>query len=398
MKSWIKQPNRYDILCGKGKECNGSEGSQRYRLVIDSFREKYASAATRHQKCAITLQIYDLLAKTASRFLKYNDKMGAWEELPFMTARDKIGHALRFANRKSSKKGSQMSAAAAAAAAADLELPMTCSSISPMTNGSMISTTSTSMIPLQGQNEPQGRRNTLDVTTLMSQARTLAAQRQARQITPRKTNGDAKKTDDSMQSQHHGHALGQLSLRNLLNGRTPSVNQIQPQQFLSQSLAGVAGLLQNDTNSKRVDGGGSSSSSCGKPQERSPMLAPVAPASATLEEEVTSTPPISTDQSNTTKKDDDRLEQARQYLRLAFNSQSSSSTSSKHDKNGSMAQKVPAVVGWSTGKPAQQGENRQSASSSLILDPQLHDADDDGNDSIGTIEGCDWEEEGLIMY
>lgn len=91
---------RYDILCGKGKECNSAEGSQRYRLVIDSYRQKYALASTRHKKCAITLEIYDLLAKTHSRFLKYNEKMKAWEELPFMQARDKIGHALRFANRR----------------------------------------------------------------------------------------------------------------------------------------------------------------------------------------------------------------------------------------------------------------------------------------------------------
>ena len=43
----IKTPNRYDILCGQGKECNNSEGSQRYRLVIDSYRQRYAMALTR---------------------------------------------------------------------------------------------------------------------------------------------------------------------------------------------------------------------------------------------------------------------------------------------------------------------------------------------------------------
>jgi hypothetical protein len=62
----------------------------------------------------ITKEIYDVLSQN-SRFLKLNDQERLWEEITPLQARDKIGHALRFANhhtvtnakgstKKSSKK------------------------------------------------------------------------------------------------------------------------------------------------------------------------------------------------------------------------------------------------------------------------------------------------------
>lgn len=99
-KYFIRTPTDNDILCGKGKECNTSPGSQRYRRVIDSYRRRYANALTRHDKMEITLEIYELLRKTNSRFLKHNKSEKAWEEISFLVARDKIGHALRFQNRQ----------------------------------------------------------------------------------------------------------------------------------------------------------------------------------------------------------------------------------------------------------------------------------------------------------
>lgn len=89
-----------DILCGKGKECNAFPGTQRYRQIIDSFLHQYAKALTRHSKMDLTRKIYEVLAMTGSRFLKYNRSEKAWQEVSFLIARDKIGHALRFQYRK----------------------------------------------------------------------------------------------------------------------------------------------------------------------------------------------------------------------------------------------------------------------------------------------------------
>jgi hypothetical protein len=45
----------------------------------------------------ITKEIYDVLSQN-SRFLKMNEQERVWEEITPLQARDKIGHALRFAN------------------------------------------------------------------------------------------------------------------------------------------------------------------------------------------------------------------------------------------------------------------------------------------------------------
>ena len=102
---FIQAPTDTDILCGKSKQCHTSPGSQRYRLIIDSYRHRYANALTRHDKMEITMEICELFRKTNSRFLKYNTSEKAWKEIPFLIARDKIGHALRFQNRKRACEG-----------------------------------------------------------------------------------------------------------------------------------------------------------------------------------------------------------------------------------------------------------------------------------------------------
>ena len=90
--AWIATPSRMDILCGKGKQCTDAEGSLRYKHVVDSYRKAYVKALTRHDKMAVTMEIYELLTKAHCRFLKYNRKVGAWEEINFAAARDKIGY------------------------------------------------------------------------------------------------------------------------------------------------------------------------------------------------------------------------------------------------------------------------------------------------------------------
>lgn len=50
----------------------------------------------------ITKEIYETLSQS-SRFLKFNTLEKVWEEISPMAARDKCGHALRFANRNKTK-------------------------------------------------------------------------------------------------------------------------------------------------------------------------------------------------------------------------------------------------------------------------------------------------------
>jgi hypothetical protein len=90
----------FTCRCGKEKSCVSHPGSQNFRAVIDQFAPKYQDAITKQEKMNVTKEIYDSLGCQSSRFLKYNAKAKGWEELSSLLARDKISHALRFANRE----------------------------------------------------------------------------------------------------------------------------------------------------------------------------------------------------------------------------------------------------------------------------------------------------------
>lgn len=96
----VKEPKNTDILCGKDKRCIKHEGSRDFRKIIESYTSQYQMAASRQEKMDITKQIFDRLQ--SRRFLKFNDDTDMWETLHPLAVRDKIGHALRFSNRKGS--------------------------------------------------------------------------------------------------------------------------------------------------------------------------------------------------------------------------------------------------------------------------------------------------------
>jgi len=98
----LSQPGEMDILCGKDRACALHKGSQRFRAVIDSYRARYQKATTKYDKMQITKEIYEVLSQK-SRFLKYVAEDRAWEEITPLAGRDKIGHALRFANNNQPK-------------------------------------------------------------------------------------------------------------------------------------------------------------------------------------------------------------------------------------------------------------------------------------------------------
>lgn len=100
----VHEPLKSDILCGKDKSCVSHEGSVRFRRIIDKYRERYCSdSTTKQQRMAITKEIYKKLIKSA-RFLKYDSKDKVWKTISALAARDKVSHALRFANLKENRK------------------------------------------------------------------------------------------------------------------------------------------------------------------------------------------------------------------------------------------------------------------------------------------------------
>lgn len=96
----ITDTREEDILCGKEKHCVSHPGSLNFRAIIDKYACKYQEAITKQEKMNVTKEIYDNLGAQNSRFLKWNAASKGWEELSSLLARDKISHALRFANRE----------------------------------------------------------------------------------------------------------------------------------------------------------------------------------------------------------------------------------------------------------------------------------------------------------
>lgn len=91
-------PTDKDVLCGKERRCQEAPGSIAFRELIDSYVPRYLTCHTRHEKMAVTREIYDIV-KQSGRFLKYNQDAKVWEEITFLAARDKVGHSLRFSTR-----------------------------------------------------------------------------------------------------------------------------------------------------------------------------------------------------------------------------------------------------------------------------------------------------------
>ena len=96
---FVDEPLPDDILCGKDKRCMTHKGSLFFKGLIDAHVVQYKEASSRQAKMEVTKTIFDMLQN--SRFLKWNDETKQWEVLHPLSIRDKIGHALRFANRKS---------------------------------------------------------------------------------------------------------------------------------------------------------------------------------------------------------------------------------------------------------------------------------------------------------
>lgn len=110
---FVDEPLPDDILCGKDKRCMTHKGSLFFKGLIDAHVVPYREASSRQSKMEVTKTVFDMLQ--SRRFLKWNDKTKQWEVLHPLSIRDKIGHALRFANRK--PKTSLMSSSSSSSSA-----------------------------------------------------------------------------------------------------------------------------------------------------------------------------------------------------------------------------------------------------------------------------------------
>jgi hypothetical protein len=93
-------PGPYDVVCARGKLAWDHIGNRRFRLLIDLTIDKYLAARTKIDKSILVLSLVDMVREASSDgggFVKLIKEGNAlqWCEVGDITARDKVGHAIR---------------------------------------------------------------------------------------------------------------------------------------------------------------------------------------------------------------------------------------------------------------------------------------------------------------
>jgi len=94
-----------DILCTKDKATYDHPGNHIFRALINKVKASYSQAATKNEKMEITRDAVAVLQQSyGSRFVKYDEQSSSWIEVPQNVAREKLGHAIRFALQKDKRR------------------------------------------------------------------------------------------------------------------------------------------------------------------------------------------------------------------------------------------------------------------------------------------------------
>jgi len=87
------QPGKLDVLCGQSRKIAVHFGNRRFQQVLDRYAPKYDAVKSKQEKMALTKEIVSCIKASGGRFLRFENKK--WQEIPTVTARDKVSHALR---------------------------------------------------------------------------------------------------------------------------------------------------------------------------------------------------------------------------------------------------------------------------------------------------------------
>eukprot|EP00540_Astrosyne_radiata_P011046 CAMPEP_0116867146 /NCGR_PEP_ID=MMETSP0418-20121206/26451_1 /TAXON_ID=1158023 /ORGANISM="Astrosyne radiata, Strain 13vi08-1A" /LENGTH=226 /DNA_ID=CAMNT_0004502917 /DNA_START=155 /DNA_END=832 /DNA_ORIENTATION=- len=86
------------VLCGKGKTCYDWVGNQRFRTIVGSFLDRYASATSKAEKSAIVTAIYQSIRRECPEsggFIKQDKNTGQWHAVDEIQIREKVGQTIR---------------------------------------------------------------------------------------------------------------------------------------------------------------------------------------------------------------------------------------------------------------------------------------------------------------
>ena len=91
------QPSKQDVVCGRGRGYYNCAGNVRFRNLVKSHVELYASQTTKLEKTAVLEEIVKQVKQQSgqSRFVKQIMPGGEWCELGDVATREKVGNAMR---------------------------------------------------------------------------------------------------------------------------------------------------------------------------------------------------------------------------------------------------------------------------------------------------------------
>jgi hypothetical protein len=90
--SVITNPEKSDVLCGRGGQINKHKGNIVYRRVVE-FNKAVYKQVPKQQRCLVSQSIVQTVVNHGGRFLQ--QEQDVWKEIPFRRAVQKTSQALR---------------------------------------------------------------------------------------------------------------------------------------------------------------------------------------------------------------------------------------------------------------------------------------------------------------
>ena len=90
-------PSKYDVICGRGKDCFNHIGNRRFRVTIAINLKTYLEAKNKIDKSMVVNAIVDQVREASPQggFVKLDRQTGTWYALDADGSREKVGHAMR---------------------------------------------------------------------------------------------------------------------------------------------------------------------------------------------------------------------------------------------------------------------------------------------------------------
>lgn len=98
----VRHPAQGDIVLGRGNAQAWRHGNKHLHALLDNSNSRYQSALTTTAKRVIIHEIY-MNTKTIGRFLQRSEANDGYFEISEREAKEKIGHALRYRNKRKLK-------------------------------------------------------------------------------------------------------------------------------------------------------------------------------------------------------------------------------------------------------------------------------------------------------